>query len=109
MNWRCGQRWLVASHPPASFSREMGLTQADFERSLPSAVAPGICRVDGRRYTIEYPQGEVRITLGETGERRIAALVLPVTLVEFRFTGLDVDARSRFMARFDRYFQRGGG
>ena len=99
----------MVNHPPACFSREMGLTRSEFERSLAPAVAPRGYQVEGRRYTIDYPEGRVQIALGETGERRIAALVLPVTPVEFRFEGLDGEARSRFMARFDRYFQRGGG
>lgn len=110
MNWRCGRRWPVASDsPPARFSREMGLNRAEFERSLPSAVAPRTYHVEGRRYIIDHPEGRVLIILGETGERRIAALALPVTPVEFCFEGLDGEARSRFMERFDRYFQRGGG
>lgn len=87
----------------------MGLTRAEFERSLPSAVASRAYRVEGRCYIIKYPPGRVMITLGETGERRIAALALPVTRVEFLFEGLDSEVRSRFMERFDRYFQRGGG
>jgi len=99
----------MVNHPPARFSREMGLTRAEFERSLPPAVSPSTYRVEGREYLVQHPEGSVRIRLGETRERRIAALTLPVTPVEFRFEGLDGEARRRFMERFDRYFQRGGG
>lgn len=94
---------------PARLRRDMGLTLDDFLRSLPAAVAPLTYRVEGRVFTIAHPAGAVVIALGETGERRIASLSLPVTPVEFQFNGLDEAARGRFMERFDRYFQRGGG
>lgn len=94
---------------PVRLCRDMGLTLNDFIRSLPAAVAPQAYRQAGRTFTVEHPAGSVVITLGETGERRIASLSLPVTPVEFQFNGLDEAARGRFMERFDRYFQRGGG
>jgi hypothetical protein len=94
---------------PPRMSRDMGLTLGDFVRSLPSAVDPLVYQVEGRMFTITHPQGSVIIELGETGERRIASLSLPVTSVDFQFNGLDEAARRLFMQRFDRYFQRGGG
>jgi len=94
---------------PAQLQRDMGLTLADFLRSLPSAIEPLTYRAEGRVFTIDHPAGSVVITLGETGERRIASLSLPVTPVTFQFNGLDGSDRERFMQRFDRYFQRGGG
>ena len=94
---------------PARLCRDMGLTLNDFIRSLPSAVAPLTYRVEGRVFSITHPNGSITIALGETGERRIASLSLPVTPVEFEFVGLDEAARSQFMLRFDQYFQRGGG
>ncbi|WP_052761103.1 hypothetical protein [Sedimenticola thiotaurini] len=94
---------------PVHLRRDMGLTLADFTRSLPGAIEPLTYRTEGRVFTIEHPAGSIVITLGETGERRIASLSLPVTPVEFQFNGLDETDRQRFMDRFDRYFQRGGG
>ncbi|WP_428609712.1 hypothetical protein [Sedimenticola sp.] len=94
---------------PARFCRDMGLTLNDFLRSLPAAIEPLTFQVEGRVFTISHPLGSIRIALGETGERRIASLRLPVTPVEFVFSGLDEAARDRFMQRFDRYFHRGGG
>lgn len=94
---------------PAEMTRDMGLTLADFVRSLPSAIEPLSYDVAGRVFTIAHPEGSVVISLGATGERRIASLSLPVTPVAFQFNGLDARARSQFMQRFDRYFQRGGG
>lgn len=94
---------------PARMRRDMGLTLADFVRSLPGAIAPLDYIATGREFNISHPQGSITIRLGATGERRIASLSLPVTPVEFEFDGLDERARGRFMQRFERYFQRGGG
>lgn len=87
----------------------MGLTLSDFIRSLPAAIAPLAHRQEGRVFTIVHPNGSIVITLGETGQRRIASLSLPVTPVDFEFVGLDAADRDRFLQRFDRYFHRGGG
>lgn len=70
------------------FTREMGLTQDDFFRTLPMAIAPLEYTEDKLVVTIPHPNGEVVIKLHDTTERRIAALVLPVIPVEFTFTGL---------------------
>lgn len=100
----------VASRPATSrLQRDMGLTLSDFVRSLPPAIAPLAYRQEGRIFTIVHPHGSIIITLGETGQRRIASLSLPVTPVEFEFVGLDTSDRDHFLQRFDRYFQRGGG
>ena len=94
---------------PAHFHRDMGLTHREFMRTLPAALGGLDYRVEPGRIDIDHPAGTIRITLHPTGERRIAALVLPVTPVEFRFDGLDAAQRQQFMARFERYFHRGGG
>ena len=91
------------------FEREMGLTRAEFLRSLPEAVGHPHYRIAGDRIEIADPAGPILILLGPAGERRIGKLRLPVTRVEFRFGQMAAVARDRFMARFERYFQRGGG
>lgn len=95
----------VAQH----FTRQMGLTLEEFLRSLPAAVEPLEYRIQGRHILITHPQGHIEIQLHPTGERRIASLVIPITPVEFSFTGLNEAQRCHFMSRFDRYFHRGGG
>ena len=87
----------------------MGLTLEDFLRNLPAAVGHSRYRVDGRQAVIDHPQGDISICLQPTIRRKLGALSLPATPVEFRFTGLDEAARRQFMARFEKYFQRGGG
>ena len=89
--------------------REMGISHADFFRSLPTAIEPGSFRLVDDTVWIKTPAGELQIRLSPQGERRIAALRLPVTVIEFRFPGWTQRQVDDFLARFDRYFQRGGG
>ena len=95
----------VAEH----FVRVMGLTLEDFLRMLPAAVGHPRYKVDGREAVVDHPQGCVSICLQPTTQRKLGALSLPATPVEFRFSGLDEAARRQFLERFERYFQRGGG
>ena len=73
------------------------------------ALGPPRYRIDGDRIEIADSAGPILIRLGPTTERRIGMLRLPVTRVEFRFAEMPQAERERFMARFERYFQRGGG
>ena len=92
-----------------TFSREMGLTHAEFFRTLPAAMGGQDYVVAGSRVSVENGDRRLTISLDPEGERRIALLRLPVTRVTFEFSGYtqqDIDA---FMQRFERRFQRGGG
>ncbi len=91
------------------FAREMGLTFAEFMRTLPAAIAPRDFVLDGRKITILNGSGQVQIKLGETTTRRIASMSLPSTPVAFSFSGMDAEERRKFMEKFDMYFHRGGG
>ncbi len=94
---------------PEQFTREMGITFSEFLRTLPAAVAPLVYRVEDRTVTLEHPGGLIEIRLHATGERRLGAIRLPVTPVEFRFSGISQRQREQFLARFDLHYQRGGG
>jgi hypothetical protein len=94
---------------PVSFGRDMGLTHAEFLRSLPEAVGHPHYRIEGDRIEIADSAGPIIILLQPAGVRRVGMLSLPVTRVEFRFGEMPRAQRDRFMARFERYFQRGGG
>ena len=65
--------------------------------------------VDGRSISVIGAPGRVEITLSEQRERRIALLRLPVVDVEIELSGFEPEALERFLAQFDRSFQRGGG
>ena len=93
----------------ASFSRELGLTHAEFLRFLPPAIAHRPFSVTGRRVQIEDGERHVLIELGPQQYRRIASLKLPYVEARFTFVGFEPAERKTFMARFERYFQRGGG
>ena len=89
--------------------REMTITHAEFFRSLVHAVAPATFTVVGRSISVVGAPGKVEITLSEQRERRIALLRLPVVDVEIELSGFEPEALERFLAQFDRSFQRGGG
>ncbi len=91
------------------FEKEMGIDHADFVRLLPRALDGRAFRVDGNRIVIEDGALRLEITLGETSERRIALLTLPVTPVRFEFTGYSADEATAAMRRIDQAFLRGGG
>ena len=95
--------------PSASFSRELGLTHAEFLRFLPPAIAHRPFSVTGRTVQIEDGERHVVIELGPQQCRRIASLQLPYVEARFTFVGFELAEREAFMARFERYFQRGGG
>lgn len=93
--------------------REMGCTMADFARWLPGATrhAPVTSEADGdgMHHVLRIDDGMVEIDLQPRPPRRIALFCLPVTLVTFRFIGLDDRQRADFLTHFDHYTRRGGG
>ena len=96
--------------PSHQFSREMGLSHAEFFRSLPAAIGQRPYRREGDRVRVELDDGrQVQFELGPERRRVIALLELPVTDVTFRFHGFDDAALEAFMRHFDLRFQRGGG
>ncbi len=91
------------------FTRELGLTHAEFHRSLPPAIAHHPHSVDGHRVLIDYGDRSVIIELGPQQHRRIASLQLPYVEVTFVFVEFTTPDREAFIERFERYFRRGGG
>ena len=91
------------------FTREMGLTHADFFRILPSAIDHHPFHSHDRRVEIDYGGRSVQIELGDEKIRGIALLQLPYIEMSFTFDGFSDAQRKAFMDRFDLYFRRGGG
>lgn len=91
------------------YSREMGLTDADFYRILPKAMGKHPHRIEGRVVHATVHEGTVEIVLGPQQVRRIALLQLPFSDVSFTFRGVTLEQQQRFKQHFDLYFQRGGG
>ena len=94
---------------PEKFSREMGLTHAEFFKSLPAALDHQPYERTASGVRVDYGDRSLEIDLGPQQERRIALLRLPYADVQFRFRGFPDDAREVFMQRFDLCFRRGGG
>lgn len=92
-----------------SFARELGLTHAEFFRSLPPAISPRRFTAEEDTVRIDDEGRTVTIELGPQRYRSIASLRLPFLEVTFTFTGYSASEREAFMERFERYFQRGGG
>ncbi|ASJ70184.1 hypothetical protein IMCC3135_00290 [Granulosicoccus antarcticus IMCC3135] len=92
-----------------AYSREMGLTHADFWRLLPRAMGKQPYTLNGDTVQTTVDTGTLEITLGPPEERRIALLRLPYSVVSFRFVGVDEVQQLAFKAHFDLHFQRGGG
>lgn len=95
--------------PVIAYSREMGLTHADFWRLLPKAMGAHPYTIDGDVVHATVDGGQLVITLGQPEVRRIALLRLPYSVVSFTFTGLEESLQLAFKAHFDLHFQRGGG
>jgi len=89
--------------------REMGCTRAEFLRWLPGAARHARAVIQGDGLSLAVAGGRVEIGLEERPARRLAAVVLPVLAVRFRFLGVDEAARAEFLERFDAYTRRGGG
>ena len=99
----------VDNTPDIIYSRDMGLTHADFFRLLPAAMGPHTYRIDGNTVSGEINDGTVEIRLGEQQERRIALMCIPFATVDFAFRGVTKEQQETFKANFDLRFQRGGG
>jgi hypothetical protein len=94
-----------------SVRRVMTISHAEFLRSLvplgrhyPYLIDESACRIQ-----LTDDDQQIEILLGQEGRKRLGALELPETAVEFRFHPSDPTAVERFFARFDLCFRRGGG
>ena len=91
------------------FSRDMGITHSEFFRILPTAMATLPYTVQGHVVIVNDDTRRLVISLSPESRRRLGALSLPTTQVHFTFSGYYPQDVDRFLARFDRAFQRGGG
>lgn len=90
-------------------SLDMSLTREEFLRLLPAAV--GLETVTLENDCVVHANGATRwrIRLTRLPDVRLGSVVLPLHRVELAFDGLSHQDIQAFMARFERYFQRGGG
>lgn len=118
MYWLCGRKLRVVkkSHAfsrdvPERFERDMGYNLSEFHRILPAAIGNHQYRIDSKQITISHPQNNQQLLLTVTPlpDRVLGAIRIERIDVQFQFLNMDADARSIFMQRFDRRYQRGGG
>lgn len=89
--------------------KEMGISHSEFFRLLPRATAGLQYQVSGDKVRVSVGDRSVVMELGPESVRSIAAMRLPVTRIEFMFSGYtDAEAKS-FLDQFDLHFRRGGG
>jgi hypothetical protein len=93
--------------------KEMGISLHDFLRLLPAATdsTPEQWEREPTGMTIRQQDAGswVRIQHAPERIRRIASLSLPVLSVTLVLAGFSADDARRFLQRFDRHYQRGGG
>jgi hypothetical protein len=88
----------------------MGISHADFFRTLEVLLEGKSHTVSGTWIDIPGEGQRVTISLSQQRERRLGPLIkLPVTDVEIAFSGYPEAQRRAFMERFEIIFHRGGG
>jgi hypothetical protein len=95
--------------PVTFFTIELGITHAEFFRSLPPALADQPYAIQGNEVRIEERGRSIVLKLSPENTRALGRLQLPVTPVTFTFAGYSERAIEDFMAKFNRHFHRGGG
>ena len=90
-------------------SKTLAVTKADFLRLLPSAMCGLSYKIKQNDIVAIQKKSRIEINLQEKKSRKIGAISLPQLQIDFCFVDwqkVDVD---RFIERFNRNFQRGGG
>ena len=89
--------------------KEMGLTHDDLFRLLPTLAEPDNFTVSEQQIVISNDDQVVTIDYAKERTRKIASFELPVTDLDFVFSGFDQQQVKEFITKFDRIYQRGGG
>mgnify|MGYP001567635781 FL=1 len=88
---------------------EMTITRADFRRLLPAAVNHVSYKEDDTGFAHREGGRGWRIGFAAMPQLRLGLIRLERHRVDFEFTGYSALEIEEFMARFERYFRRGGG
>lgn len=96
---------------PIRFERDMGYNIKEFFRVLPAAIGEYKYTRVGERVRVDHVDNNHRLDLVVTPlpDRQLGAFRIQRIDVQFTFSNMDEAQRNRFMHRFDRRFQRGGG
>ncbi len=88
---------------------DMSITRADFRRLLPAAVNHVSYEEDATGFAYREGGRGWRIGFAAMPQLRLGLIRLERHRVDFEFTGYSALEIEDFMARFERYFRRGGG
>jgi len=96
---------------PVTIQQVMTISHGEFLRSLQPLGRDYPYRIDAQGRHIQMTMGDSRIEifLGEERSKRLGALTLPETTVDFHFHGIETKDIEKFFFRFDLCFRRGGG
>ncbi len=89
----------------------MGYNEKEFFRVLPSAIGEFQHIREGSHVHISHAENSQALELLITPlpDRQLGAFRIQHIDVQFSFSDMTEEQRNRFMYRFDRRFQRGGG
>ena len=99
----------MQSYYPEQFERELGCTERDWLRWLPSAIGTRPHQLLEGQASVSFEPGALSLSWRENEPLRIALIRMPRLQVQFVFEGLSDARRHGFMQRFDLHMQRGGG
>ena len=89
--------------------KEMGLSHREFFRTIASALGSDRFKRWDTRILLTEGDLVLNIELGVEGERRIAMMVVPRTIVTLAFKNYTKAQVAATIKRFDMVFKRGGG
>ena len=92
-----------------TFEKEMAVTHREFFCALPRVLGTEAFHIAGTRIRVDDGDRSLEIKLSEQSERRLGAMLVPVTRVRLRFSGYGEDEAAEAVALFARHFQRCGG
>lgn len=93
----------------APLRRMMSISEADFFRILPRALAPNVYSITQNVITVVLKHGSVDITLSPQPDKKFVTLLLPLLAVDIQFKGVSETDQNVFITQFDKSYQRGGG
>ena len=93
-----------------SYRAEMGFSQIELLRELPSAVEPYTIRMDDDKTFVISGEGRVaKISMSKERVRKIASLTLPVIDIVIDFDNFNEQQYDDFISQFKKSLHRGGG
>lgn len=87
----------------------MGLTRNEFFRNLPRALHDYRHEINDDKVIVKTNDGQIKITVGEEGLRKISLLKIPYTEITLDFSEVQIEIQNKFLRQFNLYYQKGGG